>query len=614
MSNHNPERQPIGDPGRPTLRGIIKKERNSGYNKYTLFSDIIDESMLNCMKNRDGRLLIEFRPSIADNKQLDTISVIDNIENGFEGLDIDGERNPLNFIHHGGERHDSDEEWSEFGAGLTAASQCCSRNWELITRYKTCTGDFKFVRLTYDWEKMMRSDSNSKLSSFSPSSENISEEEYNSIHPFQKGSILKYSGVFPKIFSGNFQVNVKQLVQMIATKYYSALVKARENGSYVQYRNFNSDNEKTNESLISHENPPTEQENHPHDTFEYKIEVRENDDNEQKIFYKQIKKGTFWFHEDEEPHKQPKFSHLTGKNYKLWSDKYPKIVDTISMKGTRTSGTPWSKGGRLLPKGSLVIERYNRIQTEDTRFGGSYIGFVDKSTNGENNYLYLHLKYRDKTIGKDNFGITYRKNISGNLAHDRNTTPLNRALKKVTVEIRKQVGSETKFKEKWEKEKGVKWNDTFTYEENVEASTKLNRDEKKDLHAPPSSPTPSLKKSWKLKHLQPHPTTTTQEELEIKTPPTLTSVPTTIPQEELEIKTPPFLTSVPTTIPQEELEIKTPPTLTLVPTITPQDLNSDREMLTQVKKLVSSLNFEMDEAEFLETKILILNVLSLVET
>ena len=191
--------------------------------------------------------------------------------------------------------------------------------------------------------------------------------------------------VFSKIFSGNVQVNVKQLVQMIATKYYSALVKAREKESYVQYRKFNSDNEKTNESLISHENPPTEQENHPHDTFEYKIEVRENDDNEQKIFYKQIKKGTFWFHEDEESHKQPKFSHLTSKNYKLWSDKYPKIVDTISMKGTRTSGTPWSKEGRL-PKGSLVIERYNRIQTEDTRFGGSYIGFVDKPTNGENNY------------------------------------------------------------------------------------------------------------------------------------------------------------------------------------------------------------------------------------
>jgi len=111
----------------------------------------------------------------------------------------------------------------------------------------------------------------------------------------------------------------------------------------------------------------------------------------------------------------------------------------------------------------------------------------------------------------------------------------------------------------------------------------------------PSTPTTTTQEELEIK-TPPAPTTTTQEELEIKTPP----APTTTTQEELEIKTPP----APTTTTQEELEIKTPPTLTLVPTITPQDLNSDHEMLTRVKKLVSSLNFEMDEAEFLATKIL----------
>jgi len=91
----------------------------------------------------------------------------------------------------------------------------------------------------------------------------------------------------------------------------------------------------------------------------------------------------------------------------------------------------------------------------------------------------------------------------------------------------------------------------------------------------------------------PDPQNPPQEELEIKTP----STPTTTTQEELEIKTPP----APTTTTQEELEIKTPPAPT---TTTQEELNSDHEMLTRVKKLVSSLNFEMDEAEFLATKIL----------
>ena len=32
----------IGDPGRPTMRGMLRKERGGGYTKYTILSDIIE--------------------------------------------------------------------------------------------------------------------------------------------------------------------------------------------------------------------------------------------------------------------------------------------------------------------------------------------------------------------------------------------------------------------------------------------------------------------------------------------------------------------------------------------------------------------------------------------
>jgi len=60
---------------------------------------------------KQGHLKIEFRPSAVDERKLSSITIFDDIDNGFTGLDIDGEKNPLNLIHYGGNRHTEDEEW-----------------------------------------------------------------------------------------------------------------------------------------------------------------------------------------------------------------------------------------------------------------------------------------------------------------------------------------------------------------------------------------------------------------------------------------------------------------------------------------------------------------------
>jgi hypothetical protein len=451
---------PIGDPGRPTTRGMLRKERSGGYTKYTILSDIIDESVLHCMK-KQGHLKIHFHPSAVDERKLSSITIFDDIDNGFTGLDINGEKNPLNLIHYGGIRHTEDEEWSQYGVGLTAASMCCAGVWTLTTRYKTQEGTFKYVTLKFCWEDMATDNV------ILPESKEILEEEYNKINPFHKGTVFKYTGCFNNIFSGDFKKNVHQLVKMISTKYYKALI-SEVSGVLpeVKYAVFDSIGDETEFSTIKAEIPPTEKEDHPHVINKYKVQLRQNDKGDERIIYKEITTagGTKW-HQEQSEHSN--FNAISNKDFNIIEKDFPKIVDTLYYNGTRVSGTEWCSSG--LPLGSLVIERYGRIMTEDVREEGSYIGFNTRKSTGEYNYHYYHLQYKHKPIG-DNFSGTYRKIIDGNLMI--NDTPLNRVLKEITRKLQACIGGETKFKKTWASEhNGVNWDEQKTYAENVACAT-----------------------------------------------------------------------------------------------------------------------------------------------
>jgi hypothetical protein len=453
----------IGDPGRPTMRGMLRKERGGGYTKYTILSDIIDESMLNCIK-KHGHLLIDFYASSVDERKLSSIIVYDDIDNGFMGLDIDGEKNPLNLIHYGGRRHTSDEEWSQWGVGLTAASMCCSTSWELITRFKTREDTFKYARLRFCWEEMAGENV------VRPQHTEISEAAYNALNPFHKGTVFKYTGCFSDIFSGNFNKNVRQLVQMISTKYYKALTFASGDVPHVKYRMFDSIGDEIIKSPIMPDIPPTEQPNHPHDVWEWQIQVRKNERGDEKIIFKEStpSNNTKWNHE--QPDNSDKFKALRTSEHEELIAEFPNVMDVIKMKGTRVSGTEWCH--RAYPEGSLVIERYGRVMTEDIRADGRYLGFCMQPKNGESNYHYYHMNYKHKPIGK-NFSDTYRKIIDGNLMI--NDTPLNRVLRQCTKKLRAKIGPETAFKKKWKRDHSnlVEWNEDLTYQGNIDAAVAL---------------------------------------------------------------------------------------------------------------------------------------------
>ena len=451
----------IGDPGRPTMRGMLRKERSGGYNKCTILSDIIDEAMLHCMK-KQGSMYLDFHPSPVDERKLTGITIYDNINDGFQGLDIDGEKNPLNLIHYGGSRHTSDEEWSQYGVGFTGASMCCSGVLTLTTRYKTKEGEFKYVTLKFNWEDM------AAANIIKPESREISKEEYNKITHYGKGSVFKYTGCFNSIFSGDFKENVEQLTRMISTKYYKPLI-SRDSilgtTSEVKYRVFDSIGDVVAIKSIEAEIPPTENNDHPHDIFEFHIQIRRNNKGNEKVIYKEIKEtSTKWHHEQIET---SKFKAITNVNFNVIEKEFPNIIDTIYYKGTRVSGTDWCSQG--YPGGSIVMERYGRILTADARSQGRYIGFRSQPKNGESNYHYYHLTYKHKPIG-NNFSDTHRKIIDTNLMI--NKTPLNRILKEITRRLQASIGGETKFKKEWETKYKKSWDENKSYRENLSFATK----------------------------------------------------------------------------------------------------------------------------------------------
>jgi hypothetical protein len=233
----------------------------------------------------------------------------------------------------------------------------------------------------------------------------------------------------------------------------------------VKYRVFDSIGDVVAIKSIEAETPPTENNDHPHDIFEFHIQIRRNNKGNEKVIYKEIKEtSTKWHHEQIET---SKFKAITNVNFNVIEKEFPNIIDTIYYKGTRVSGTDWCSQG--YPGGSIVMERYGRILTADARSQGRYIGFRSQPKNGESNYHYYHLTYKHKPIG-NNFSDTHRKIIDTNLMI--NKTPLNRILKEITRRLQASIGGETKFKKEWETKYKKSWDENKSYRENLSFATK----------------------------------------------------------------------------------------------------------------------------------------------
>ena len=438
-----------------TIKGIIKRERFSGYTQSTMVSDIIDEGCHNLLTGT-GKVELKFTSSPESNNKIHKFQYSDNIHEGFQDLDKPGAANPLCFTYDNATRHDDDKEWSEFGIGLKSAAINCSGKWTIITYSQD-----KYIQVIFDWAKMIMKKTHL------PECKKITKEDYRAVHPYETGTSFVFEQLRPELWKHSLETTIENLQKMMSIKYYKSLEKCHGHDDGIWIIKESAEGTVGAKTQIMPQIPPVLLDAYKHDIFSWSIELYECGECLMRN------------------HKTNRYSTMTldGKS-KCSKDKRKelrensKLIDTVVLKGTRVSGYKEYE----LPRGSIVMERSGRILSENILNGGRYLNFKSPPKNGEDNYHYLYLSCDDKDTGK-NFGATYRKAIDCDFC-SLEQTKLIRACKEIFKEIQLDIGGEGKFHTSWKTKYNTKWDKNLTYEENVENS-------KNPPPSPPADTTPS---------------------------------------------------------------------------------------------------------------------------
>ena len=457
----------IGNPGAATMQSIINKARSDGYNKRSIMGDILDESILNIMKN-DGNCIIEVHQDALGADKMGKFIVHDNIELGFKGLDEDGPTNPLCSITQKAARHMRNDEWSEHGQGFTSASMTACEQLTIISKFENANGEMVYGGVNCDWVDMARR--NTRMPHAIP----VSQEEYEEIHEFSNGSRIIYDRCRSEIFDTDMATEVKSIKDYISTVYRKALIEGggKIDNMKVRLKVFNSQGEETEDTFINPMISPVDDDNHPHEKYEFRIFLRKNVGGQKKNIVKDMTTNTcFVWHNDGV---DGSFKRINQSPLTTLENNFPIIEDTIIMTGTRTSGCQdYNDIG--LPMGSVNLIRYGRCLTNDIRYGGRKLSFVHYAHNGEANYHYIEVEWLNKSIS-NKLKATNRKIIDGRLDEIRNDVV--DACRFAQKKIRTHLGGETKFKRNWKRDHNdVEWDDELSYQENVEAAQVQEEDE-----------------------------------------------------------------------------------------------------------------------------------------
>ena len=444
----------VGQCGAETFAGSLQTSRSSGRKLSDCLGDLCDESLKHIM-NQLAVAIISITRTATGNK-IRSIKLSDSILNGFEGLDQEGSLNPFNATHFNPTRHADDNEWSEHGKGLVDAIKAMCAMCIIYTKYKKVDGDFAYEKCIWDLEAMAEENRHS------PQCETITEEQYRTHHPYETGSSIVLTQLSTDIFTKSFDDEAEIIPKTLVSKYSSALIEGNEgyDGSRLKFKVENND-----PIDIVAVPSPLENEQHPHPKYKVVLDVRANENNTKKIFCKKEgvqTKWHVWVQLD------GKYKSLTNSQYEREIQRFPNHIGTFYMKGTRTSGTDYEG----YPSGSVILKRLRRTLTQDYRHGGRHMSFLPTPRNGEQNYHYIEMTWKEKVLTKL-IEYNLQKKIDCDLT--RLSSIMAEAGKWAEQQIRAAIKSESKFKKEWHEEynkvEGAQWNGELSYQENLENAT-----------------------------------------------------------------------------------------------------------------------------------------------
>ena len=209
--------------GAPHFRSIAKQHRHANYNLEKAINELIDNIIK--LTNR-----IYISTEVDSEGRLQEIKVSDNFAHGFINILEQGINNPFN-MGHIKSGHDDDNETSEFGCGGKAASISASNHLFVVTKV-----DGHFYEVICDFIKMEREEN--VIASYNPKMREISESDYNEVHPFENGSSIVLSKILGTICEQTTSQKLTQRIKKGISETYSRFLKEnmdiRVNGEPVE--------------------------------------------------------------------------------------------------------------------------------------------------------------------------------------------------------------------------------------------------------------------------------------------------------------------------------------------------------------------------------------------
>ncbi len=360
--------------------------RNSTYDLKNAINEFVDNIIKKCSE-------IKIKSVVNDDSRLFELKISDNLETGFEGIEIRGKKSPFKW---GSSRigHKDDNETSEYGLGMKAGAIACCDMFVVYTRL----GD-KYYKREYNYVEMSKKED--IIESLKPTFlGEITESEYKNKHPFDYGSSLVLSSIRNEIFGVTDQKNMTDYIIKNISNTYGEFIKKFNKKIYVD------------DKLVSHNYCFFDDPNCSIFTITKKIYyLKKNNDtkiiidcvneNKKKIFNnnKKILEAC-----------KDDIATYINDGYESYGKNSESDMSCLILDSTFTYFSDKFMGDDKddIPGDKVEIYKDNRNHGET---------YIAKSRNGIHNYTLHRIRFNSKKIGNE-IGITFNKKIELKNEHD----------------------------------------------------------------------------------------------------------------------------------------------------------------------------------------------------
>ena len=212
LANSAPALAELMNTGAPHFRSMRRQYKNSGYTLAMIVKEYID----NCGKiAKHIRVNVSVSPSSG---MIETMTISDDYEKGFEHINESGEKNPFT-LGHTRAGQDDDDELNEFGVGMKGAAMAAGDLFKVET--KDAHGICHRVEFPFN---QMEAEPNVN-DSYKPTKTIISLEEYRANHPFPHGSTIVLSGLHPRLHEITSQEQIQKEFEEAISDAYSNYIR-----------------------------------------------------------------------------------------------------------------------------------------------------------------------------------------------------------------------------------------------------------------------------------------------------------------------------------------------------------------------------------------------------